>query len=141
MFVSANPVSIGVRDQEGNLPSGILRNAAFIFRSSGFSKYLRYQYKFLLHNAIEKGLSKQVVKLLLVTFPVRCWTKYDGGIIPLHFACSSALPNHLDYVMLLLEFHAASVIIEDNDGRTQLQYLSAERFMELKSDCLLLYRH
>jgi len=166
LFLSANPGSMDIRDQRGDLPSDILRSAASTLDVTyqeddlpSFTDSLRdllrsyhsnatnqvyhtnatnQAYKFLLHNAIKRGLSKHAVKLLLQAFPASCSVRDEKGMAPLHYACSSTTSNFLDNVVLLLEFDADSLIIE-NRGRTPLQYLSADKFAVLKSDVFFVH--
>ncbi|MFN9951934.1 MAG: ankyrin repeat domain-containing protein, partial [bacterium] len=133
LFLSTNPVSIGVRDQKGNLPSDILRNAA----SKAHVNSLRYIY--MLHNAIEKRVSKHTVKLLLQAFSTSCFAQDNEGRVPLHYACSNFTFEYLENLLLLLDFDPDSLSIEDNQGKTPLQYLSADALVRLENDIFLVH--
>jgi ankyrin repeat protein len=166
LFISANPVGIDIRDQKGKFPSDILRRSTakpklyFIDQEGNLpSDILQYEASkhgelstnaddymyiprevlFWLHDAVKRGVCKHVVKLLLQAFPASCLIQDEKGMVPMHYVCSSTMPNFFENFVVLLEFDALSLLIEDTQGRTPLQCFSADAFAVLETDVFLIH--
>jgi hypothetical protein len=92
------------------------------------------KYVFFFNYAIKRRASKHTVKLLLQVFPTSCLAQDHKGRVPLNYACSSFMLEYLGDLLLLLDFDPDSLSIEDDQGKTLLQYLSADAFVRLEND-------
>jgi len=83
----------------------------------------REDHALLLHNAIDRGFSTLLIRLLTQAFPESCLLKDSCGRIPLHHACANKnnMDDVVDIVMVLLNANPESLMVTDNQGRTAAQ--------------------
>jgi hypothetical protein len=115
-LISVYPEGIDAEDGYGKSPSDYL--------SSSINHGRHKSNKFLLHMAIRKNFSKNLVTLLVRGCPQLCMKRDNNGKIPLHYACEGKTPNSFFYIMTLLNASAESLYIEDWKTTTPRQILS-----------------
>jgi ankyrin repeat protein len=115
------PESIHVRCDDYMSPLDILVSVG---KEEGYLYLLR---------AMKAGVSKNCLKLFLLAFPESCLKQDNKGMIPLHHACASRLPNRHEYIHAFLDIHGGETSfphsfdkqfrVQDNRGRTPFQVL------------------
>jgi ankyrin repeat protein len=115
LLLLAYPESINIQDKTGNSPSSCWKLQTVSANST--------DHLLLLHRAIICEYSTSLVKFLLSTFPEGCMKRDENGMAPLHYACASAAPHALQYVVALLNVNANCLIMKDNLGRTPLHIM------------------
>jgi ankyrin repeat protein len=115
LLILAYPESINIQDKNGNSPSACWKMQTASANSN--------DHLLLLHRAITCEYSTPLVKFLLRTFPEGCTKRDENGMAPLHYACASAAPHALQYVVALLNVNLNCLIMKDNLGRTPLHIM------------------
>jgi ankyrin repeat protein len=134
LLIQAYPESTDIPGTTiGDKPSQLLKEWA---HHKGDNEHV-----FLLHKATSRGLSLQLVKLLLETFPESALTRDRHGMAPLHYACSKNSVHSLDIVMLLLHACPESYSLADRYGRTPSCLLKKAASQRDDNGMLLLHRH